>query len=151
MLVLVFLVVVVFVVAVVVSGVLMWCRFRRSECLFYTDPATVPEAPAEELMLKDAAFSQWPSCGVPGQQGMCISPRSTLAAMGYSVRTVGWRYTGESSQHNQPTQSADTIRHLYSNHRPQDGLGQTGSSTFGQRLSLHMTLYANNIPCHNLC
>ena len=28
-----------------------------------------------------------------GEQGMCISPRSTLVAMGYSVRVYGWRYT----------------------------------------------------------
>eukprot|EP00662_Eupelagonemidae_sp_cell21_P036335 gene36335-47038_t len=48
---------------------------------------------ASELLLKNASFSQWPSCGIPGQQGMCISPRSTLVAMGYTVRALGWRYT----------------------------------------------------------
>ena len=33
------------------------------------------------------------SNATPGEQGMCISPRSILVAMGYSVRVYGWRYT----------------------------------------------------------
>ena len=79
----------------------------RSRSLLAPESAT-PETTGE-LLLKNASYSQWPSCGIPGQQGMvnttacsvvssllaglgcsrrrryvlqCISPRSVLVAMG---------------------------------------------------------------------
>ena len=51
------------------------------------------EAPKNTLQLATASYSQWPSCGIPGQQGMCISSRGVLTAMGYSIRSQNWRYT----------------------------------------------------------
>ena len=79
----------------------------RSRSLLAPESAT-PQTTGE-LLLKNASYSQWPSCGIPGQQGMvntttcsrrfiasrwaglltptalvlqCISPRSVLVAMG---------------------------------------------------------------------
>ena len=58
-------------------------------------PSPSPPVPAP---VKTEAFSQWPSCGVVGKEGMCIGARSgtgagAIKAMGYSIRTAAWRLT----------------------------------------------------------
>jgi len=60
-----------------------------------TDLSPLFDNPA--LTMKNASMSQFPNCGLPGTECMaCTGPRSfrtSIAAMGYSIRTDTWRYT----------------------------------------------------------
>ena len=61
-----------------------------------TDLSPIFDAPAT-ASVKSYAVSQFPNCGLNNTECMaCTGPRSfrtSLAAMGYSVRTAEWRYT----------------------------------------------------------
>jgi hypothetical protein len=59
------------------------------------DVSALLDDPAKQL--KSAAFHQYPACGMPSinhTRGGCNNvPRSKFDFMGYSIRTVDWRYT----------------------------------------------------------
>lgn len=60
-----------------------------------TDLSPLFDNPAASL--KNYTMSQFPNCGIPGKECVaCTGPRSfrtSIQAMGYSIRTDKWRYT----------------------------------------------------------